>query len=81
MAISTPTPSPYTILPATLADLADLARITVEAISPDPFWSTLKGSLTFQDQMDFFIENLRPRFLAAEELGAAQTWKLVDSDG
>lgn len=59
----------------------DAEDILVRAMSQDPLWTTLMGSVTFEQQVQIGIADELPRLTAGRILGACKTWKAVDENG
>ena len=73
---------PFQIVPATVADLPEMAIIFAKAMATDPFWRAMNGpDCTFEEECAFNEQSLRPRVGPGAEFGACQTWKVVDGEG
>ena len=72
----------YKIELATRDDLLDMAVIWSLAMAADPFWRAMKGpDCPFEGECAFIEQSLAPRMGPGAEMGACQTWKVVDEEG
>jgi len=63
-------------------DLPEMAAIWSRAMEADTFWKAMIGpKCTFEEECAYTIQSLEPRFGAGTDLGACQTWKIVDEGG
>lgn len=72
----------FQIVQATADDVPDMAAIFAKAMAADPFWKAMNGpDSTFEQECAFNEQALRPRVGTGAEIGACQTWKVVDEEG
>lgn len=71
----------YRVEAATPEDIGDIAAIRIRALSDDDFWCTAKGSIPYEEELEWTITETLPRLGLGYELGACQIWKVVDEDG
>jgi hypothetical protein len=70
----------FTLELATAEDLTDMATIMSEAVVADTMFTTMKGSLSHEDEIEYLKKNFEGKFRGGE-LGACQTWKVVNEHG
>lgn len=70
----------FTLELATVEDLTGMAVIMSEAVTADTMFTTMKGSLSHEDEIEYLKKNFEGKFRGAE-LGACQTWKVIDEHG
>lgn len=71
----------YSLKRATAADLPELAEVFMAAMSNDAFWTGMKGPITHEAEYDYYCGALTPSLTIEEDIGASETWKVVDEHG
>jgi hypothetical protein len=71
----------YSLQPATLSDLPEMTEVMVAAMSQDPFWVGMRGTITYEEEYKFTHETLLPKFETGTGLNAYECWKVVDENG
>ncbi|KAL2061508.1 hypothetical protein VTL71DRAFT_6885 [Oculimacula yallundae] len=71
---------PFTIQRAVPTDLDEMVDIWVSAMNSDPFWRIMMGSMSKEQVFDFVKETIHHRVDIGVELGAMQSWKVVDEE-
>jgi hypothetical protein len=63
------------------ADLQGIAEIRVKALANDGVWKAMKGSITYEEDLELNTQILATILGPGIELGCSQTWKAVDENG
>ncbi|KAH7309944.1 hypothetical protein BKA65DRAFT_167977 [Rhexocercosporidium sp. MPI-PUGE-AT-0058] len=71
---------PFTIQQAVPADLDEMVEVWVMAINSDPFWRTMMGSMSKEQEFKFVKENIHHRVDIGVDIGVMQPWKIVDEE-
>ncbi|KAG4434250.1 hypothetical protein IFR05_010269 [Cadophora sp. M221] len=71
---------PFTIQKAVPADLDEMVEVWVAAISSDPFWRTMMGSMSEEQVFKFVKDTIHHRVEFGVEIGVMQPWKIIDEE-
>lgn len=72
--------APFTIHQAIPSDLDEMVDVWVQACKEDTNWRLMMGSMTAEQEYTFVKSTIRARVEIGVEIGALQSWKIVDEE-
>lgn len=71
----------FTIQPGTIADLPTMSQVMLNAVAADIWWTTMKGTMSPEEEYKFTLARLEASLGAGIEAGVSEVWKVVDENG